>query len=161
MSLANVLRASLSFPVGEQVTFLSAADQDLYKDTVSHSFDVQVGLHELLGHGSGKLLQQLADGSFNYDQRATVDPLTNAAPAKWYGPGETYSSQFGEIGSSYEECRAECVGIFLCGNPNVLDVFGFTGQRASDVSQEDRKKGRKKEGRKEGRRRKERQRMNE
>lgn len=134
VSLANVLKASLSFPVGERVTFIRENDQELYKITVSHSFDVQVGLHELLGHGSGKLLQQNADGTFNFDVTCTVDPLTGLPPTKWYKVGETYSSQFGEISSSYEECRAESVGLFLCVNEDALRVFGFEGQRASEVS---------------------------
>ena len=45
---------------------------------------MQVGLHELLGHGSGKLLCQLEDGSLNFDQAATIDPLTGQPVSSFY-----------------------------------------------------------------------------
>ena len=67
----------------------------------------QVGLHELLGHGSGKLLYP---GNHPED---LVNPLTSKPVNKTYEKGETYDSVFTSMGSSYEECRAECVGLYL------------------------------------------------
>eukprot|EP01027_Heterolobosea_sp_BB2_P001330 GEZU01002034.1.p1 GENE.GEZU01002034.1~~GEZU01002034.1.p1 ORF type:complete len:228 (-),score=98.48 GEZU01002034.1:314-997(-) len=41
--------------------------------------------------------------------------------------------QFKEIASAYEECKAECVGIYLSTDPEVLKLFGYEGQEAEDV----------------------------
>lgn len=40
-----------------------------------------------------------------------------------YGPGETWNSIFGHIGAAFEECRAECVGIYLSAIPEVSDII--------------------------------------
>ena len=65
---------------------------------MSFSLQVQVGLHELLGHGSGKLLQADKDGKLNYPEKL-VNPLTSKAVDKHYMFGETYDSKFTSMGS--------------------------------------------------------------
>ena len=37
---------------------------------------LQIGLHELLGHGSGKLLKVESDGTTNYNVNKTINPIT-------------------------------------------------------------------------------------
>jgi len=86
VSLGNVLAAR---DVSGPISFLAeGSDQDLYRQWLARAFEVQVGLHELLGHGSGKLLQQDSAGSFNFDPASTLDPLTGAPVTSWYKPGQ-------------------------------------------------------------------------
>lgn len=89
-------------------------------------------MHELLGHGSGKLLQEESDGTKNYSS-FLIDPLTGLPPAFFYSPGDTYDSRFGPLSSAYEECRAEAVGLYLSLEPSVLSIFGHEGEQAEDV----------------------------
>ena len=132
VSLGNVLAASMS---QKAITFLSSenGDEEMYKSLVKDAFEVQVGLHELLGHGSGKLFYENEDGNFNFDKSVTINPLTNTTVEKYYKAGETWDSKFPGFGSSYEECRAECVGIFLCTNLDVLKIFGHEGEGAQNI----------------------------
>jgi len=125
VSLGNVLSAS--YGSTKRNTFVSDADNELLKKFKVPSFEVQVGLHELLGHGSGKLLY-----SGKYPE-GLINPLTGVPVSHSYGPGETYDSVFTSLGSSYEECRAECVGIHLCLQPGVCEIFGHSGAEAEDI----------------------------
>ena len=51
----------------EELTFIHPDDAELYNQWDSKAFEVQVANHELLGHGSGKLFKENADGSKNFD----------------------------------------------------------------------------------------------
>lgn len=125
VSLGNVLSARNS---KDRVSFLADADQALFQSTIAHAFEVQVGLHELVGHGSGALFQENADGTFNVplDVRTIPNPEDPSGVVQsWYKPGQTWDGTFPGLSSSYEECRAEAVGIFLTPEPTALTVFGY------------------------------------
>lgn len=122
VSLANILSAKSP---NEKITFLSPADIPLFEKLRGRAFEVQVGIHELLGHGTGKLLQETDKGVFNFDSaNPPISPVDNKPIHTWYKPGETWGSVFGGVAASYEECRAECVAMVLGVDKEILSIFG-------------------------------------
>jgi dipeptidyl-peptidase-3 len=65
---------------------------------------VIVALHELLGHGSGRLI---------FEKPTFVSPLDGQEITTFYKPNETWGSVFGKIASFYEECKADSVALYL------------------------------------------------
>lgn len=116
------------------VPFIRDEDRELYLKHHNMSFEVQVGLHELLGHGSGKMFQETEKGKYNFDiDNPPTNPVTNEPIRTWYKLGQTWGSVFGGMGPSYEECRAESVAMSLGSDFDVLSIFGFSG---NDMSSE-------------------------
>jgi len=66
MWIINTIFLTLS-PLDEELTFIHPDDVELYNSWDSRAFELQVANHELLGHGSGKLFQEGADGKKNFD----------------------------------------------------------------------------------------------
>lgn len=130
VSLGNVLSAKSS---KEPISFISEEDQELYEKYRVEAFEVQVGIHELLGHGTGKLLMELDDGKFNFDKEMPPLGVDGKTPVKtFYKKGETWGSLFGSIAGAYEECRAEAVAMYLGTNREILSIFGFNTKKEQD-----------------------------
>ncbi|KAL0946907.1 hypothetical protein HGRIS_013069 [Hohenbuehelia grisea] len=126
VSLANILAAKAP---NEELTFIHPDDVELYNAWDSRAFELQVANHELLGHGSGKLFQEDADGKKNFDVEKVINPLTGKPVTSWYKPGQTADSVLGEVSSSMEECRAETVALYLVSNSDILKIFKYVDQK--------------------------------
>ncbi|OQV22426.1 Dipeptidyl peptidase 3 [Hypsibius exemplaris] len=129
VSLGNIIAAALK---SRPPQFISNEDHELLSKHESLVLEIQVALHELLGHGSGKLFEQQKDGSFNFDREAVKD-FESGDVCSYYEVGESYDSVFGALASTYEECRAETVAIYLALLPDVLAVWGIQEKEADDI----------------------------
>lgn len=108
----------------EKPNHLIDADFEAYKKHFVTALSVNVGVHELLGHGSGKLLTENSDGTFNFDKATLKNPFTGNLVESWYKPGESWGSKFGGLANAYEECRAEAVSLYLGVESDILEIFG-------------------------------------
>ncbi len=107
VALSNVISSK---DCNSRISYIDDIEQELFKKYHIPSFEIQVGLHELLGHGSGKL----------FDEN--------------YSNGKTYDSVFTDLASSMEECRAECVGMYLCYEKEILNIFGHNNEDVAYVN---------------------------
>jgi dipeptidyl-peptidase-3 len=106
--------------------FLKHEDLKLIEEFGEQAYTLHVALHELIGHGSGKLFFEDENGKLNYDPNTTLKLLSEDKVESHYKHGETWNQKFGEISCSYEECRADVCGIFLGFEPKAYEIFGFT-----------------------------------
>ena len=72
VSLGNVIPAACKNLV---TSFLSEEDKEMLTKYRVQAFELHVGLHELLGHGSGKQLYKYKDGQYNFDHSELTNPL--------------------------------------------------------------------------------------
>lgn len=101
----------------------------MYRKRRPLAFEIAVAIHELLGHGSGLLLAETSRGVHNFDTtNPPISPVDGKQISTWYHFEQTPASVFGSLAQAYEECRAECVGLFLAGEVEILRMFGCTDE---------------------------------
>ncbi len=125
MIIAN--RMSAESDVAAGAPFVDAEEALTFQKHKYPTYYWWVVLHELLGHGTGKMMVEMETGKFNFDIRnPPKNPLTGQPISSWYGPGQTWTGQFGELATTLDECRAELVGAYLMDDPELLALFGFS-----------------------------------
>lgn len=115
------LNNSLGSYTMNAVQFATDEQSQLLTENTIKSYEVHVACHELLGHGVGKLIYRNEDGT----APEFTDPVSGETYTSCYEPGETWNGKFGAISASYEECRADTCGFFLCQLPDVYTLFGW------------------------------------
>lgn len=130
----NVSLSNIIYSTSSSSPFIPENLQGSYRKFRNISFEIGVGIHELLGHGSGKLIYEkdLLVGPPD-KQTQLMNPLTGAPVETWYNPGETYSGKFGSLCNPCEECRAECVNLYLSVHPSIPEIFKINPQDTKDV----------------------------
>jgi dipeptidyl-peptidase-3 len=98
---------------------------------------VSTAVHELLGHGAGKLLAEDGNGAANFDlKNPPISPVTGEPVTTWYRSGQTWTTVFEGLATSIEECRASLVAAYLTDVPELMKLFGYTD--TSEVTAEER-----------------------
>ena len=69
VNLGNRIKGSYKISDNDTKTnFLSKEDGEYMKRLRLRTYEIKVGLHELLGHGSGKMLRKEPDGTLNFNE---------------------------------------------------------------------------------------------
>lgn len=110
-------------PTVENIRFIEGSNIDLFVKYYQTSLFLIVALHELIGHGSGKLFMKDEEGKLNFDLDTVVNPITNEKVTTYYNHGEHWHSRFGELSGAYEECKADSVGLYLSTYDDVVDIL--------------------------------------
>ena len=106
----------------ENMQFSTDDDIKIMERLGKDSMVMMVGCHELLGHGSGKLLRKDNKNVFNF-KNDLINPLTNNKIDKFYIDNETFESKFKSLGRSMEECRADLVALFFVFEKDIHKIF--------------------------------------
>ncbi|KAL9078491.1 MAG: hypothetical protein Q9157_002579 [Trypethelium eluteriae] len=120
--IANRMSAESS--TEDTCPFVDDMESETFQKHKFAAYYLYVVIHELLGHGTSKMLIESEDGSFNFNQRPD-NPLTGRPIDTWYRPGQTWTGQFGDLATTLDECRAELVGAYLMDDEDLLALFGY------------------------------------
>ena len=106
--------------------FVSSDELDSFQRAKFPAYYLWVVLHELFGHGTGKMMIEEPEGTFNFDtNNPPSNPLNGQPITSWYKPGQTWTGQFSDLATTVDECRAELVGAYLMDDLELLNLFGY------------------------------------
>jgi dipeptidyl-peptidase III len=129
--IANKIQLSSQRQSNGSSAFLEAHENIEYQRHKSHATYLWIVFHELLGHGTGRMMVQESVNKYNFDMsNPPIDPLTGKPITSWYLPGQTWTGQFADLATTVDECRAELVGAYLMDDKDILALFGYDDSSA-------------------------------
>ncbi|CAD6442516.1 8519faed-3d63-42d5-bb05-e7de9257d89d [Sclerotinia trifoliorum] len=112
------------------------SELNLFKRSTNIVRFITTAIHEMFGHGTGKLLSETTPGVYNFDkQNPPISPLSGEPVTSHYLPGQTWTSVFGKPAGTVEEFRAILVSEYLMDNKQLLNIFGYID--TSEITAED------------------------
>lgn len=113
--------------MSSEVPFIPHSDLAEYCKLRGLGFTTIVAIHELIGHGCGKILEEVSPGMFNFDhENLPVSPISHEKITSWYKPGETPKSVLGGTYTVLNECLAESIALYLIPNEHLQDLLGVS-----------------------------------
>lgn len=110
-------------PKKSNIKFLKESDADFLCKYANESLTLIVALHELLGHGTGKLFtKDEKTGEINYSTDVK-NPFDGSDINTCYLSSESWGQKFGKLSSGYEECRADSVALHLVHTQEPFEIF--------------------------------------
>ncbi|KUJ10851.1 dipeptidyl peptidase III [Mollisia scopiformis] len=107
-----------------ETPFIDSAEVRTFISHHHYAWNLQITIHELLGHGTGRMITEDFNGKPNFNITSPpISPLTQKPIKTWYKKGETWTSVFGKLATTIEECRAEALGVIY----NQYLHFGVLG----------------------------------
>ena len=104
--------------------FYKEKDVDLVVEHYKDSVFLMTILHEIFGHGTGKMFRKNLDGTYNYPNNDIFCPFTGKELFnKCYEQNETYNSKFGKWATIIDECRCDAVALYLCSYFEIHEVL--------------------------------------
>ncbi|KAJ5058664.1 peptidase family M49-domain-containing protein [Bipolaris maydis] len=129
LGFKNVIIANRMCAEGKKARgspFIDPAELDSFQKANYPAYYWWVVLHELFGHGTGRMMVEESEGKFNFDiHNPPVSPLTGKPITTWYKLGQTWTGQFGDLATTVDECRAELVGAYLMDDVELLELLGY------------------------------------
>ncbi|KAL3460231.1 peptidase family M49-domain-containing protein [Aspergillus heterothallicus] len=109
--------------------WVDPSELEQFKRTTHIVRFLTTAIHELIGHGTGKLLRETSPGVYNFDKQSPpISPLTKGPVTSHYTSDQTWSNTFRELSGTVEECRAILVSEYLMDKKEVLGIFGYTDE---------------------------------